>query len=202
MITLVVVVTTYAWYTSQTRVYTSPTYVYTASGGNTEIIAESSPEFDTYSGQTGKDNGDDAPYYATKQITANFVPLQTNSALQINFTSINILKVGGDEVDSGDDDDVIPSFTWRVVYDNHEYMPDENNFAYYEANDERNYIIFDDSETITFAIKIIYLSESDYLAYEAGNYSNISGFSYSGYEYMRARFTVTIEIGIDVLVLE
>lgn len=200
--TLVVVITTYAWYTSQTRVTTSQTYVYTASGASTEIIHETSPAYDTYSGQTGKDNADDAPYFVEKEITATFSPLQANSALQISFKSITIEQTDGTVISSSTDENVIPSFCWRIEYNDTVYMPDANNFAFYTDNEDRDYIIFNSTTTITFTIRIVYLSNEDYILYNAGNYGSITGFRYSGYEYMRSKFTITLEIGSDLLVVE
>ncbi|MCR4661237.1 MAG: hypothetical protein K5765_04445 [Clostridia bacterium] len=200
-ITLVVAITTYAWYTSQTRVTASETYVFTAASGSTEIVAETSPEYDTYSGQTGRNNGDDAPYYVTKEMTVTFTPTQSNSALQISFFSIVIEKTNGTIVNSSSNENVIPSFTWRLIYNETEYQPDENNFAYTMENSERSYIVFNSTTTISYVLKIIYLSDSDYTKYSSNDYENITGFTYSGYDYMRAKFTLTIEIGSDVLVV-
>ena len=208
---LVMTVSTYAWYTSNTRVEAAQTTVRSAPGANTEIVAEQNPAYDTYMGQTGMDNADDAPYYVEKDLTVRFTPLSGSSAVQLNFVSIHIALAKGGSFDSSSDDDVIPSFTWRLflhVDDDDdpatddvlvEYAPDENGFAFRMVNEEREYIDVTEETTLTFPFRLIYLDENSYRSNRAGNYESVTPFSYSGYEYMRATFTVTFEIGVDIL---
>ena len=123
--------------------------------------------------------------------------------MQLNFTSIEIEKAkNAGTVSSEDDDDVIPSFTWRLAYDEHTYRPDENGFAYYESGGDRHYIEIDETTQISVVFYLYYLDDASYAYYAAGNYNAVTAFRYSGYEYMRAKFTVVFEIGVDTLVVE
>ena len=71
------------------------------------------------------------------------------------------------------------------------------------VNEERVYIDVEESTTLTFTFRLIYLDDESYQAYLAHNvedatpYVDVTPFAYSGYDYMRATFTVLFEIGVD-----
>lgn len=198
---LAMTIFTYAWYTSNTLVQTAQTSVTAAAGAGTEIVLETNPEFDAYMGQKGTDSEDEAAYYVTKEMTVTFTPISTESAVQLNFVSIDIATINNGTVSSSSDDNVIPSFTWRLTYNGHEYRPDENGFAYYMSGEDRVYIEISTTTTISVVFKLIYLDDASYAFYQAGTYGSVTPFRYSGWEYMRATFTVLFEIGIDKLVV-
>ena len=208
---LIMTVSTYAWYTSNTRVDVAQTTVQSAAGANTEIISETSPEFDTYMGQDGTDKEDNATYYVDKNLRVTFTPLSGTSAVQINFVSIAIAKAKGGGHDSSNDDTVIPSFTWRLLYDADGegenpalvYQPDENGFAYTVINGDPSYITVTEAVTMSLTFRLIYLDDESYQNYlehsaeDDTPFINVTPFRYSGYDYMRSTFTVTFEIGVD-----
>lgn len=221
---LAMTVSTYAWYTSNTRVEVTLTTVQSAAGANTTIISETNPLFDTYMGQKGTDDEDEATYYVEKQLTVNFTPLADDSAVQLNIIHVVIALAKGGLIDSEDpgSEYVIPSFTWRLyLYEDQddnpltpltdsdivdEFRPDADGFAYSDSSSD--YLWIEGSQTYTFKFRLIYLDDESYQAYLAHNvedatpYVDVTPFRFSGYEYMRATFTVTFEIGADVLVID
>lgn len=215
---LAMTVGTYAWYSSQREVHVSQTSVTSAAGANTVIESESNPEWDLYQGQDGTDNVDNAPYIIEKTMTVSFTPLQTPSYAQINLTSIIVSPQRGTPIDSAEydsedptSDPVIPNFTWRMTYGGHVYQPDENGFAFYFDNNEQKVYLDvtpeqgESTKTLTnMVFHLVFLSEESYVTYlecvanETEPPYQLTKFAYSDVTFMRATFSVIMQIGCDI----
>ena len=216
---LVMTVGTYAWFVSQRTVHVSQTTITSAEGASTVIESESNPDWDLYQGQDGTDNEDNAPYIITKTMTVTFSPLVTPAYVQINLISIIVSPQRGDPIDSANynsevpgSDPVIPNFTWRVDYGGHTYQGDENGFLYYlDNNDDPVYLeaeIGEGESSVTMsnmAFHLVFLCEESYVTYlscvanETEPPYALTKFAYSDIVYMRATFSVTMQIGVDIM---
>ena len=204
---LVMTVGTYAWYTSQREVHVAQTTVRSAEGANTVIESESNPDWDVYKGEDGTDMDENAPYSIQKTMTITFTPLTTPSYLQLNIISVVVSPVRGDPIDSSSTPTIRSNFTWRLEYSGTTYQPDANGFAYYydSVNDENVYFEISTTTLLTdLVFTLVFLDETSYQHYLAHNanddtpFADVTPFAYSGYEYMRATFNVTFQIGVDL----
>lgn len=208
-IALALTVTTYAWFVSQNRVVAEETTVTAAAGANTIIEDEEEVKYEPYMGQTGlgypgdgakPQDGIDSPYTVEKNLTMSFTPLSSDSLLSVKLLSMKVARVNnGGTATSEVNPEILGDFTWRVIIEGEEYGPDADGFACRKnENGDISYFAVPQAATYAITFKLVFLSEESYAEYLAGNYDKVKEFAYSGYENMRATFTCTFEIGLDV----
>ena len=199
-------VATYAWYVSQRQVDTTTTTITAAEGADVGIEEDDTDVPDPYMGQTGQGYADDgyggvdSPYIVEKNLTVSFSPTQINSALVASIDTMNISLLSGGRVSSEEDETVLKNFTWRIIIDGETYAPDENDFAVrYDDNGDKVYYKVPVRKKVTLKFLFIFLDEASYANYAAGKYAEVTPFAYCGYEYMKATFSGSFSIGLDIV---
>lgn len=134
-----------------------------------------------YAGQTGKAaSGANAPYTADFDVVLESVnsSMETN-AMTVLINSVNVLPQSGMGA-------ALPGgFTWRLTY-----TDPSANVVTKGPNDGAIYL--DAGSDVEITLRIIFLSESDYVLWLAANYAAMDGFAYTAYSGANFVFGITL----------
>ncbi|MDR3216373.1 MAG: hypothetical protein LBT55_03040 [Clostridiaceae bacterium] len=223
-LTLVLVLTTYAWFSANKEVNVSKATV--TAGVPSYIVFDSieDDEIDLFSGQTGQGapGNEDAPYRIKKilEVTVSNT-MGSNAAIAIDIESAKITKQDGSEINISHED-IKQFFTWRLTYhvvglpdNNTLYAPDDKFFAREAPSVGAlgGYINPPTGETsYVISLELVFLGEPDYRLWEEivqgeiddiydeeeKPYEQIEVFPFSDISYMHSMFRFIVAIKLEV----
>ncbi|HKL73734.1 MAG TPA: hypothetical protein VJ903_02455 [Clostridia bacterium] len=216
-VVLALTVVSFAWFTSNTHVYTSNVTVLSETSSDVSVVLEPD-EYTPYKGETGQGYNDpshpdlvlDIPYTAIKRFTMTCTPVEKSTVYGFcaYYTQISITKTDDQVVDINSDNQILDSFTFRFyIYDENDiviatYTPEEGtNFIVKVSEDETNgsYLIIDEPMVFKCGFEVIFLDEDSYKNWLDEKYLDVNAFKYSDYDFMRAMFNITFKVGMNTL---
>jgi len=214
---LTLTVVSFAWFVSHTTVYTEAVNVTSEKGSELMIITQPD-DYTPYKGETGQgyvdhNNPDlalDMPYRVMKPFTVVCKPNDkyTNYAFSAYLSLVNVVKSTGDIIDPTNDPLILNAFTFRLhIYDENNveqavYKPmPGSKFVVRESDDpeERGqYLTISEEMTLNCGFELIFLDENSYMAWLNKDYTSITEFRYCDYDFMRAVFNASFQVGMDI----
>jgi hypothetical protein len=196
VVTGVITGATFAWFRVVDEIDTGNALVVSSIAPNLYIVVSQRVPDHTYGGETGRAPAGqaNAPFIMLLDMSITLTEVQPNSILKIDLDELEISR---NNIAFHTCTDLYNDFTWRIQYQNFEWRPDENGFAFREVAGNRIYLGVQDG-LYEFEFELIFLNGNSYSMWQ-GDYYNYAAFYYSNPRFMRSTFTFTFNVYADLL---